>query len=162
ADGSRKVAATIDDAFQMLAQDGVLGLALDPQLLHGRNYVYVIYTYDADPGPGEERRAKIRRYTYDPASAQLPHPLDMLTNLPHGLDRGASRLVVGPDGKLYASRGDGGANFLAYYCVPNRAQELPTAAEVKARDWQRYQGKILRINVDGSIPKDNPLLAGVR
>ena len=76
ADGSRKVAVTIDDAFQELAQDGVLGLALDPQLLHGRNYVYVMYTYDADPGPGEERRAKIRRYTYDPASEHLGDPLD--------------------------------------------------------------------------------------
>src|SRR5262245_25705467 len=162
ADGSRKVAVTIDDAFQELAQDGVLGLALDPQLLHGRNYVYVMYTYDADPGPAEERRAKIRRYTYDPATEQLRDPHDVLANLPHGPDHGASRLVFGPDDKLYASRGDGGANFLAYYCVPNRAQELPTAAEVRAHDWQRYIGKILRINLDGSIPADNPLLAGVR
>ena len=40
---------------------GLLGLAFDPQLLHGRNYVYVMYTYDADPGAGEERRAKIGR-----------------------------------------------------------------------------------------------------
>ena len=60
----------------------------------------------------------------------------MLTGLPHGPDHGASRLVYGPDGKLYASRGDHGSNFLAYYCVPNRAQELPTAADVRARDWQ--------------------------
>ena len=162
ADGTRKVAVTIDEVYQKLAQEGLLGLALDPRLLHGRNYVYVMYTYDADPGPAEERRAKIRRYTYDPASEQLRDPLDVLTNLPHGPDHGASRLVFGPDGKLYASRGDHGANFLAYYCVPNRAQELPTADEVRAHDWQRYQGKILRINLDGSIPTDNPLLAGVR
>ena len=52
ADGSRKVAVTIDEVYQKLAQEGLLGLALDPQLLHGRNYVYVMYTYDADPGPG--------------------------------------------------------------------------------------------------------------
>jgi PQQ-dependent dehydrogenase (s-GDH family) len=162
ADGTRKVAVAIDEVYQKLAQEGLLGLALDPRLLHGRNYVYVMYTYDADPGPAEERRAKIRRYTYDPTSEQLRDPLDVLTNLPHGPDHGASRLVFGPDGKLYASRGDQGANFLAYYCVPNRAQELPTADEVRAHDWQRYQGKILRINLDGSIPADNPLLAGVR
>jgi PQQ-dependent dehydrogenase (s-GDH family) len=162
ADGTLKVAVTIDEAYQKLAQEGVLGLALDPKLLHGRNYVYVMYTYDADPGPAEDRRAKIRRYTYDPASEQLRDPHDVLTNLPHGPDHGASRLVFGPDGKLYASRGDHGANFLAYYCVPNRAQELPTAAQVRAHDWQRYQGKILRINPAGSIPADNPVLAGVR
>jgi PQQ-dependent dehydrogenase (s-GDH family) len=162
ADGSRKLAVRIDEVYQKLAQEGLLGLALDPQLLHGRNYVYVMYTYDADPGPGEERRAKIRRYTYDPVTEQLKDPLDVLTGLPHGPDHGASRLVYGPDGKLYASRGDHGSNFLAYYCVPNRAQELPTAAQVQARDWQSYQGKILRINLDGSIPDENPVLNGVR
>ncbi len=162
ADGSRKVAVTIDEVYQKLAQEGLLGLAFDPQLLHGRNYVYVMYTYDADPGPGEERRAKIRRYTYNPATEQLGDPLDVLTGLPHGPDHGASRLVYGPDDKLYASRGDHGSNFLAYYCVPNRAQELPTAADVQARKWDAYQGKILRVNLDGSIPADNPVLNGVR
>lgn len=162
ANGTRKVAITIDDVQQKLAQDGLLGLALHPQLLRGSNYVYVMYTYDADPGPAEERRAKIRRYTYDATAQQLGEPVDLLTNLPHGPDHGASRIVFGPDGKLYASRGDHGSNFLAYHCEPIRAQELPTAADVAARDWQRYQGKILRINLDGSIPADNPLLGGVR
>jgi PQQ-dependent dehydrogenase (s-GDH family) len=162
ADGSRKVAVTIDEVYQKLAQEGLLGLALHPGLLRGTNYVYVMYTYDADPGPGEERRAKIRRYTFDTASQQLRDPLDILTGLPHGPDHGASRLVFGPDGKLYASRGDHGANFLAFYCVPNRAQDLPTAAEVAAGNWDAYQGKILRINLDGSIPDDNPVLNGVK
>src|SRR5689334_2843720 len=79
ADGTRKVAATIDDVHQELAQDGLLGLALHPQLLRGSNYVYVMYTYDADPGLGAERRAKIRRYTYDPAAQTLGLPVDVLT-----------------------------------------------------------------------------------
>ena len=162
ASGARKVAITIDEVQQQLAQDGLLGLALHPQLLRGSNYVYVMYTYDADPGPAAERRSKIRRYTYDATTQQLGEPIDLLTNLPHGPDHGASRIVFGPDGKLYASRGDHGSNFLAYYCEPIRAQELPTAADVAARDWQRYQGKILRINLDGSIPADNPVLGGVR
>ena len=162
ASGTRKVALTIDEVQQQLAQDGLLGLALHPQLLRGSNYVYVMYTYDADPGPAAERRSKIRRYTYDATTQQLGEPVDLLTNLPHGPDHGASRIVFGPDGKLYASRGDHGSNFLAYYCEPIRAQELPTAADIAARDWQRYQGKILRINVDGSIPADNPVLGGVR
>jgi len=162
ADGSRKVALTIDEVHQALAQDGLLGLALHPGLLRGMNLVYVMYTYDADPGPGEERRAKIRRYTYDPSSERLIEPVDLLTGLPHGPDHGASRLVFGPDGKLYASRGDHGSNFLAYYCSPIRAQELPVAADVAAQNWRGYEGKILRINLDGSIPEDNPVLGGVR
>jgi len=161
-DGSRHVAVTIDEVYQTLAQDGLLGLALHPDLLRGSDYVYVMYTYDADPGPDEQRRAKIRRYTYDAASERLVSPRDLLTDIPHGPDHGASRLVFGPDGKLYASRGDHGSNFLAYHCVPNRAQELPTAADVRARDWQGYEGKILRLNLDGTIPDDNPVLNGVR
>src|SRR5204862_7527422 len=132
ADGSRKVAITIDEVYQKLAQEGLLGLALHPQLLHGSNYVYVMYTYDADPGPAEERRAKIRRYTYDPATEQLKDPVDVLTGLPHGPDHGARRLAFGPDRTLYASPGDHASNFPAYYCVPNRAQAVPAAAPVPA------------------------------
>ena len=159
ADGSRQVLLAIDEVWQELAQDGLQGMALHPQLLRGSNYVYVMYTYDAG---GAQRRAKIRRYTYDPAAQRLAEPVDVLTDLPHGPDHGASRIVIGPDSKLYASRGDHGSNFLAYYCEPIRSQELPTAADVAARNWRGYEGKILRLNLDGSIPDDNPVLNGVR
>jgi PQQ-dependent dehydrogenase (s-GDH family) len=33
---------------------------------------------------------------------------------------------------------------------------------VAAKNWTRYQGKVLRIDLDGSIPSDNPLVGGVR
>jgi glucose/arabinose dehydrogenase len=92
ADGSRKVAVTIDEVHQALAQDGLLGLALHPQLLRGSDFVYVMYTYDADPGQPEDRRAKIRRYTYDRTGPRPP--LDILTGS-HGPDHGASRIVFG-------------------------------------------------------------------
>ena len=162
ADGRRTVAVVIDEVLQTLAQDGLQGLALHPNFTGGAPYAYVMYTYDADPRPGEQRRAKIRRYTYDAVTERLGDPVDLLTGIPHGPDHGASRLVLGPDGKLYASTGDQGSNFLAYYCVPIRAQELPAAQEVQARDWRSYEGKILRVELDGSIPGDNPVLNGVR
>jgi PQQ-dependent dehydrogenase (s-GDH family) len=161
-DGTRKVAVTIEEVEQKLGQDGLLGLALHSDLLAGSNYVYVMYTYDADSGADDARRAKIRRYTYNPATETLVEPLDILTDLPHGPDHGASRIVFGPDAKLYASRGDHGANFLAYYCEPIRAQELPVAADVAARNWRGYEGKVLRVELDGAIPADNPVLNGVR
>lgn len=31
-----------------------------------------------------------------------------------------------------------------------------------AQDFSKYVGKVLRLNLDGSIPEDNPLLAGTR
>jgi PQQ-dependent dehydrogenase (s-GDH family) len=50
----------------------------------------------------------------------------------------------------------------AHPCEPNLAQALPTAEEVAKADWTTYQGKVLRIALDGSIPDDNPVLEGVR
>jgi glucose/arabinose dehydrogenase len=108
--GSQTVAVTIDEVTQRLGQDGLLGLALHPDFGNGSNDVYVMYTYDADPGEADVRRAKIRRYSFDRSTETLRDPTDILTDLPHGPDHGASRIVFGPDGKLYASRGDHGSN----------------------------------------------------
>jgi PQQ-dependent dehydrogenase (s-GDH family) len=164
ADGTKTTAVTIDEVFQNHGQDGLLGMALHPGLLRntGNDYVYVAYTYDADPGPTMNRRGKIRRYTYDAAAKVLQNPLDLITNLPAGTDHVAMRLVFGPDQKLYLSVGDQGANWLQNYCNLNRSQELPTTAEITARDYTKYQGKMLRLNLDGAIPADNPIIGGVR
>ena len=144
--------------------EGLLGLALHPDLLKnaGRDYVYLAFTYDADPGAGLSRKLRLRRYTYDAAKQTLISPLDLITNVPAHDDHGGGRVALGPDGMLYLTRGDGGGNWLANYCNPNRSQDLPTAAQVTARDWRTYEGKILRLNADGTIPADNPPLNGVR
>ena len=71
-------------------------------------------------------------------------------------------MIIGPDRKLYFTIGDLGANQLANFCNPNRAQSLPTAAQLRTRDWSLYEGKVLRLNLDGSIPSDNPTIGGVR
>lgn len=164
ADGARRVALTLDGVFQAVVQDGLMGMALHPDLLRGRgrDFVYLAYTYDADPGAGLTRRMRVRRYTFDSATETLAAPHDVIDNLPAHDDHGGGRLVIGPDGMLYLSRGDHGANFLQNYCLANRAQDLPTAAEVAARDWSAYQGKVLRMALDGGIPADNPTLGGVR
>lgn len=162
--GSKHQALVLDDVFQSIDQDGLLGLALHPDLLRGKgtDFVYVAYTYGYRAGRTDSRRLRVRRYTYDAATETLRAPFDVLENLPAHDDHGGGRLAVGPDMKLYLTRGDQGSNFLANFCNPNRAQDLPTTAEVQARDWSAYQGKILRLNLDGSIPDDNPPLQGVR
>ena len=144
--------------------EGVLGVALHPDLLKGlgRDYVYVAYTYDADPSDALSRKLKVRRYTYTAASGTLSNPVDLITNLPAHNDHGGGRVTFGPDQKLYVSRGDNGGNWLANYCTPIRSQDLPTTLQIGASDWSAYVGKILRMNLDGTIPADNPLLNGVR
>jgi PQQ-dependent dehydrogenase (s-GDH family) len=164
--GAVTPAVNVEESYDPGASwhEGVLGLALHPDLLKsvGRDYVYVAFTYDADAGPALARRLKVRRYTYDTTKFTLTNPLDVITNLPAHDDHGGGRLVFGPDQKLYLTRGDSGGNWLANYCTPIKSQLLPTAAQITARDWSTYEGKILRLNLDGSIPADNPALNGVR
>lgn len=164
ANGTSEVAVTIPEAHTVAGQEGVLGLALHPDLLRntGRDYVYVVFNYDSAAGTAFDRKLAVRRYTYNQQTKTLGQPLDILTALPSGDDHIAGRITFGPDQKLYVSIGDQGANFNSNQCKVNHAQDLPTAAQVRAKDWNFYQGKILRLNLDGSIPADNPTLAGVR
>jgi PQQ-dependent dehydrogenase (s-GDH family) len=164
ADGTTTSILTIGDVLAD-SPGGVLGMALDPALLKGTgsDYVYVAYTYDADADPATiARRTKIVRFTYDSRAHALGSAHEILADLPAGTDHQGGRLVLGPDRKLYFTIGDLGANQLANFCKPDRAQSLPTLAQVQKRDWSLYEGKVLRLNLDGSIPPDNPVIAGVR
>jgi glucose/arabinose dehydrogenase len=158
ADGSKSVAVTIGEVSQTLSQDGLLGMALHPDLLRraGRDYVYLAYTYNAGTEAKLDRRMKIRRYTYDAASHQLGEPMDILLGLPHGTDHGAGRLVFGPDAKLYLSRGDHGSNFLANYCDVNRAQDtrpkMRSAGRIGVRIRARFCGSISMARFPRTIP----------
>ena len=117
---------------------GLLGMALDPGLLKGtgNDFVYVAYTYDADAAPATvTRRTKIVRLTYDSRAHVLGGAWDVLAGLPAGTDHQGGRLIIGPDRKLYFTIGDLGADQLANFCKPNRAQSVPTAAQLQARDW---------------------------
>ena len=163
-DGAKSIAITIAGVLGD-SGNGLLGMTLDPGLLKGRgnDFVYAVHSYDAGARPDTvDRRTKVVRLTYDAASHTLASPRDILANLPAGNDHQGGRIAFGPDRKLYVSIGDQGANQLANYCNPNHAQDLPTAAQVVAHDWSMYVGKILRMNLDGSIPADNPALQGVR
>jgi PQQ-dependent dehydrogenase (s-GDH family) len=164
ADGSRAVALTIPDLVQHHGQDGLLGLALHPDLLanRGTDFVYLALTHDTDPGPAEVRRLMIRRYVYDARTGTLGSPATVLDNLPAGNDHISGRLVFGLDQKLYLTIGDQGYNQLSLYCSPIHAQELPTEDDVRSKRFEKYEGKVLRIALDGSVPSDNPVIKGVR
>ena len=174
ANGTKNIAVTIDEAAAPGGQDGVLGMALHPDLLKrkGSDYVYVAYTYsDPDRGPNPAFAdpkspyhffySKIVRYTYRQAAGKLENPTTLIAGLPAGNDHVAGRLKIGPDRKLYFTIGDGGHNQLGNFCLPIETQRLPTQAEMDAKNYVAYIGKSLRINLDGTVPVDNARLNGV-
>jgi PQQ-dependent dehydrogenase (s-GDH family) len=148
--GERRVLLDLDEPG-LGGQGGMLGAVLDGD----RFYVVRSYTL-----PNGDKRTKIERYRYE--ADRLSAPEDVLVGLAAHTDHQAGRLALGPDRRLYYSIGDQGKNQFDGKCRPNRAQTLPSADEVARQDWSSYEGKILRIELDGSIPADNPLLAGVR
>lgn len=164
ATGAKATALTVADAYQAAGQDGVLGMALDPGLGRstGADFIYLAYTYDADAGSAIDRRAKIVRYSYDATSHTLTSPVALIEGMPASNDHNSGRLVFGPDAHLYYTIGDQGKNQFDNMCFEIRAQYLPSQLEVDQQDWSAYQGKVLRLELDGSIPSDNPVLGGVR
>jgi PQQ-dependent dehydrogenase (s-GDH family) len=168
ATGQKKVAVTIDEVLAPGGQDGLMGLALDLD----NNFVYTGYTYTDKSLPPYETRTekspyrflytKIVRFTYDKATETLGNPVTLISGMPAGNDHQAGRMKIGPDRKLYYTIGDQGNDQLGNYCVPIESQRLPTQAEIQAKNYASYVGKALRLNLDGSIPTDNPQIAGVR
>lgn len=162
--GAQQVILTLEDVYTGPQHEGLLGMALHPELGQGtgNDFVYIGYTVNIGTETEPDASAQIVRYTYDEATGQLGSPEILIEGLPGGNDHNAGRVVIGPDMKLYYSIGEQGANFGRNFRLPNLAQALPTEEEVAAEDWHTYAGKILRLELDGSIPEDNPEIDGVK
>lgn len=162
--GAQQLLLTLDDVYTGPQHEGLLGMALHPELLQGtgNDYVYIGYTINNGTEEEPDPSAQIVRYTYDEELQQLVDPMVIIEGLPAWNDHNAGRVVIGPDMKLYYSIGEQGANFGRNLRRPNLAQELPTQEEVDNEDWRTYSGKVLRLELDGSIPEDNPEIDGVR
>lgn len=111
-------------------EGGLLGMALHPDF--GANpYVYVVYNYRE----GQRYLEKVVRYTY--TNGALNAPQILIERIPAADIHNGSRLLITPDQKLLITTGD--ANVAS-----------------NAQDRNSLSGKILRLNLDGSIPGDNP------
>ncbi|MFL1013470.1 PQQ-dependent sugar dehydrogenase, partial [Flavisericum labens] len=152
--------------YQSAGQDGLMGMAIHPDLYTDittttNNYVFVAYTYSTN-GSDSGRQLRIARLLYDNSNSTLSPDTSLDANgtiiegLPASNDHNSGRLAIGPDLKLYYTIGDQGANQFANACNEIRAQYLPTSIG----DYSDYKGKILRLELDGSIPSTNPTLGG--
>ncbi|WP_313805489.1 glucose/sorbosone family PQQ-dependent dehydrogenase [Flavobacterium sp.] len=154
--GAQDLLVDIASVYSTAGQDGLMGMILHPQLGQGvgNDFVYVAYTYNSSG-----RKLRISRFNYSITAnnGTLSSETTLLQGIPASNDHNSGRLIIGPDLKLYYSVGDQGNNQFANACAEIKAQYLPTSAS----DYTNYQGKILRINLDGSVPADNPSLNGV-
>ena len=123
-------------------QGGLLDVALDPNFA-SNGLVYLSY---AEPGDGGASTA-VARGRLNAAGTALENVQVIFRQLPKVDSSGhfGSRLVFARDGTLFVTLGD-------------RRKFDP------AQDLASHIGKIVRINPDGSVPRDNPFVgrAGVR
>ena len=120
----------LEKELSSVPEAGLLGFVLAPEFPES-NIAYAYYTYDDSSGP-LNRIVTLRLEENVWREESL-----LVDQIPSGTFHHGGRLKIGADGKLYATTGDAS--------VPNIAQEIDSLG-----------GKILRMNLDGSIPSDNP------
>jgi glucose/arabinose dehydrogenase len=130
--GAKKTIGTVPNAQSTDGEGGLTGLEINPASFSTDHWLYIMHT-----SPSDNRIVRIK---YDPAADSLTTSTEqvLLTGIQRNKFHNGGRLRFSPDGRfLFAGTGDAqnGAN---------------------AQNRNSLNGKVLRINPDGSIPSDNP------
>ena len=120
----------LSEQLSNASEAGLLGFVLAPDFKQ-TNLAYAYYTYTHN-GQSTNRIVEVELQSDTWVEKRI-----LVDYIPSGVVHHGGRLQIGPDGKLYATTGDA--------ADPELAQVQSSLA-----------GKILRINLDGSIPEDNP------
>lgn len=126
----KRQSVELEKELATAAEAGLLGFVLAPDFQES-NLAYAYYTYEDSSGQFN-RIITLRLEDNVWKEENL-----LLDKIPSGSYHHGGRLKIGPDGKLYATAGDA------------------SEADI-AQDLNSLGGKILRMNLDGSIPNDNP------
>lgn len=129
---------------------GLLGVAVDPSFATN-GFIY-LYRTDNSGGCGSAagRFNQVVRVTMaNDGTVSLGSLVVLLTGIrtDNGNHDGGA-VHVGPDGKLYVAVGDTGNG--------DNQGGPGSATNPYAQDLNEINGKILRLNLDGTIPSDNP------
>ncbi len=144
ADGKLSAAVTGLPAVDGRGQGGLLDVVLDPAFAKN-NLIYWSYAEPKDGQPGVNNTAVARGKLVDDAAAPRVDEVQVIYHQRPSLNSPlhfGSRLVFGRDGTLFITQGD----------------RSITEGRMQAQTLSSGLGKIVRINTDGSIPKDNPFV----
>jgi glucose/arabinose dehydrogenase len=147
---------------------GLIGFAFDPAFSSNGTF-YVAYVYESESTATKDqavaRTQRVSRFQVDPANPDLALKTSETVILGKiavdgctGVNEDCSpndahehtidHIVFAPDGKLFVSLGDGGSS--------TGTQEH----SFRSQNLDHLNGKLLRINKDGSAPSDNPFYNG--
>ncbi|MFY7972572.1 MAG: PQQ-dependent sugar dehydrogenase [Flavobacteriales bacterium] len=112
-------------------EPGMLGMALHPDFLNTPT-VYVVYNYMQ----GNNVKERLSAFTWD--GSALVNEVTLIDAIGGNYIHDGSRLLITPDQKILMTTGDTGDGG------------------VSSQNITSLNGKTLRINLDGSIPSDNP------
>ena len=129
ATGNVTVIADIQDVVSR-GEGGLLGMALHPDFATTPE-VFVGYNYNK----GGSYTEKIVKFRYN--GSTLVDPVILLDDINANTFHNGCRLLISQDKKLFITTGDAG--------------DQPSS-----QDMRSVNGKVLRLNLDGSIPADNP------
>ncbi|MEA1787487.1 PQQ-dependent sugar dehydrogenase [Arenibacter sp. GZD96] len=114
---------------------GLLSMVLHPEFAYNP-YVFIHYTYAVkDAHYNDEIFSKIVRYTFE--DKQLKDAYTVVDRIPGNTYHNGSRMIITSDKKLWLGTGDAGSISLT-------------------QNIASYHGKILRMELDGTVPADNP------
>lgn len=113
-------------------EGGMLGMVQHPDFVTN-GLLYLYYNYNAASG----YTARVERYRF--TGNTLTDPATIIDNIPAATIHNGSRLLITPDNKLLITTGDA-----ANTSLPQNSASLA--------------GKVLRLNLDGRIPADNPIV----
>jgi glucose/arabinose dehydrogenase len=137
---------------------GLLGIALDPDFAtNGFIYLYRTKPGAGGCGPAPDRLNQVVRVTMAGGAIDIGSLVELLTGI--RTDNGnhdGGVLRIGPDEKLYVGAGDTG--------LGDNQGPPGSSTNPYAQDLSALEGKVLRLELDGSVPADNPFVGqpGVR